>query len=124
MKKNIITAEIERFDPKKDKSPRNQEYLVETDESMSVLGLVKYIHDHLDRTLAYRNVGCYLGVCIGCLMNINGKNLRACSTTVKPGDKISIQPAKKGYTVIRDLSVDFSSKEKSGAKGIDESTEA
>jgi len=123
MKKNVITARIERFDPKKDKSPRYQEYLVETEENMSALGLVKYIHDHMDRTLAYRNVGCYLGVCIGCLMNINGKNLRACSTTVKPGDEVSIQPAKKGYMVIRDLAVDFEIKEKVGSKTIDESTE-
>jgi succinate dehydrogenase/fumarate reductase-like Fe-S protein len=123
MRKNVITAKIQRFDPEIDKSPRYQEYQVETVENMSVLGLVKYIHDNMDRTLAYRNVGCYLGVCIGCLMNINGKNLRACSTTVRPGDEVSIEPAKKGYTVVRDLVVGFGMKEQLGSKTIDESTE-
>lgn len=124
MKKNVIIAKIQRFDPKVDKSPRYEEFQVETEENMSVLGLVKHIHDNMDRTLAYRNVGCYLGVCIGCLMNINGKNLRACSITVRPGDEVMIEPAKKGYIVIRDLVVGFGvMREQLGFVAVDESIE-
>lgn len=124
MKNNVIAAKIQRFNPKVDDVPWYQEYKVETEESISVLDLVKYIHNNMDRTLAYRNVGCYMGVCIACLMNINGKNLRACSTTVSPGDELTIEPAKK-YIVIRDLVVDFGlMREQLGFQAIDESIEA
>ena len=124
MKDNVITIKIERFNPKVDKSARYQEYRVETEESMTVLDLVKYIHDNVDRTLAYRNVRCYLGVCTACLMAINGKNLRACSTSVSPGDELTIGPARKNYPVIRDLVVDFGLiRGQLGFEAIDESLE-
>lgn len=108
MKEKVITAKIQRFNPRSDDSPRFQEYKVEADESMSVLGLIKHIHDNIDRTLAYRNVSCYLGVCTACLMNINGKKARACSTIVSPGDELTIRPIKEGHDIIRDLVVDLS----------------
>jgi len=123
MKENVITVTIQRFNPKVDKSPSYQEYDIESKESMSVLLLIKHIHDNIDRTLAYRNVACYLGVCTGCIMNINGKNLRACSTIVEPGDKLTIEPAKR-YIVVRDLVVDFGvMREQLGFKAVDESLE-
>jgi len=124
MNKRAITVKIERFNPKVDASPRYQEYEVEAEEDMSVLRLVKYIHENLDRTLAYRNAGCYVGVCTACLMNINGKNLRACSTIVSAGDKVTIEPLKRNYPVIRDLVVDFGLlREKAGFLPLDESIE-
>jgi len=108
MKDKVITAKVQRFNPKIDDVPWFQEYKVETDESMSVLGLIKHIHDNIDRTLAYRNVSCYLGVCTACLMNINGKKSRACSMIVSPGDALTIKPIKEGRNIIRDLVVDLS----------------
>lgn len=106
MKKNVITAKVQRFNPTLDHSPSYRLYEIESEESMLVLSLINKIHDNIDRSLAYRNVGCNLGVCAACLMNINGKNLRACSTIVQPGDNVTIEPAQK-YPVVRDLVVDF-----------------
>ena len=36
----------------------------------------------------------------------HGKNCRACSTWINPGDELTIDPA-KGFPVIKDLVVDF-----------------
>ncbi len=85
---------------------KDQEYLVEIDSEMSVLKLLETIHDHTDRTIAYRNVKCHLGICSACLMKINGRNLRACSVSVAPGDSITIEPVDR-YITVRDLVVDF-----------------
>ena len=106
MKKNVITAKVQRFNPALDQSPSYQVYEIESAESMLVLSLIKKIHDDIDKSLAYRNVSCYRGVCTACLMNIDGKNRRACSTFAKPGDTVTVGPAKK-YPIIRDLVVDF-----------------
>jgi succinate dehydrogenase / fumarate reductase iron-sulfur subunit len=123
MKKHVITAKIQRFNRKVDKAPWYQEYKIEVEDrkSISVLDLVKHIHDKIDRTLAYRNVRCHIGVCTACLMNINGKNLRACSSTVSPGDELTIGPAKKSGPVVRDLVIDFGMMREQEA--IDESIE-
>jgi len=106
MRRNVITAKVQRFNPALDQSPSYQVYEIESEESMLVLNLIKKIHDDIDRSLAYRNVSCNLGICIACLMNVNGKNLRACTIVVKPGDNVTLRPA-KGYQIIRDLVVDF-----------------
>lgn len=113
MKKNVIIATVQRFNPTLDQSPSYQVYEVESEKSMLVLSLIKKIHDNIDRSLAYRNVGCNLGVCVACLMNINGKNLRACTTLVRPGDNVSIGPVEK-YPIVRDLVVDFGGTERTG----------
>jgi len=123
MEDNVITVKIERFNPKVDDSSKYQTYKVKTDKVMTAMVLVKYIHDNLDRTLAYRYVKCFLGVCTACLMNINGKNLRGCSYTVSPGDELTIGPARK-YGVIRDLVIDFGvMREQIDFEAIDESVE-
>ena len=106
MKKDVITAKVQRSNPRVNQSPSYKVYEVQSEESMSLLSLIKKIHDDIDRTLAYRNVSCYQGVCTACLMNIDGKNRRACSTFAKPGDTVTVGPAKK-YPIIRDLVVDF-----------------
>jgi len=112
MAEGIITAEVFRFNPEKDDNPNYVVYKVQSDKGISVLNLLSYIQLNLDRSLAYRNYFCHLGVCMSCLLHINGKNLRGCTKIIKPGDKIKIDPP-KGYKVIRDLVVDFSTKKKS-----------
>jgi succinate dehydrogenase/fumarate reductase-like Fe-S protein len=106
MQENVVTAKVLRFNPHKDKVPKYELYMVQSDRSISVLNLLHLIHQNLDRTLAYRNYFCHLGVCLSCLLHIDGKNLKGCTKTVNPGDTVTIEPP-KGYTVIRDLVVSF-----------------
>lgn len=109
MEESVITARVFRFNPQKDENPKYVVYEVQSDKSISVLNLLNYIHHNLDRSLAYRNYICHLGVCMSCLLHIDGKNVRGCSKIVRPGDTVHIEPP-AGYEVVRDLVVDFRTK--------------
>lgn len=74
-------------------------YEVPVEPGQSVLGVLQYIYDHLDPTLAF-SYSCRIGLCSACLMRVNGKVVRAC-TTLAEGDML-IEPYKDA-AVIRDL---------------------
>jgi len=110
MGQKTIIAKVFRLNPQEDNSARYDVYRVFCDRSISVLNLLYYIHHSLDPSLAFRNYFCHLGVCLSCLLRINGRNLRGCTKMFNPGDHVTIEPP-SGYRVVRDLVVDF------GAKG-------
>lgn len=104
--KDKIMVTVSRFNPTKDLRPKPQKYVVPCEGKMSVLQVMRYIYKRLDQTLAFRNYQCYKGVCGACMVNLNGKPVRACHTLVEPGKEITIEPV-RGYRLIRDLAVDF-----------------
>ena len=77
------------------------EYQVPVEPGESVLGVLQYIYDHLDPTLTF-SCSCRIGLCSACLMRVNGKVVRACTTLVD-GDTL-IEPYKDD-ALIRDLVV-------------------
>lgn len=97
-----IRVKIRRFDPQVDKEPYYAEYQLPLAEGTSVLGVLKYIYENLDRSLSYY-CSCRIGKCFGCWVTVNGKTQLAC-TTLAQGDMV-IEP-QKGYEVIKDLVVD------------------
>jgi succinate dehydrogenase / fumarate reductase iron-sulfur subunit len=101
-----IKAKIFRYNPDKDKQPYFQDYNVKTDRSFTVHELLTVIHHDHDGTLAYRQFKCYKGMCTTCLVKLNGKVVKGCSTQVEPGSEITLEPA-AGGDLIRDLVVDF-----------------
>lgn len=78
-----------------------QEYQVPAVQGQSVYGMLEYIYDHLDSSLAF-SASCRIGLCSDCLVRVNGKVVRAC-TTIPQGD-ILIEPYKH-TCVSRDLVV-------------------
>ena len=77
---------------------------VPTDEAMTVMALLRYIYRNLNQGLAFRNYSCYIGVCSGCLVKVDGKTVRSCETLIEPGAEVTIEPAAKDDSVIiRDL---------------------
>ncbi len=105
----MVTVKIKRSDNCQESGSSFQEYAVHIEDKVTVLNLLKIIHVTIDQTIAYRNVKCYIGTCTACLMKINGKNLRACSVSVFPGDTVTIEPVDT-HLNLRDLVVDFSCK--------------
>ncbi len=84
-----------------------QEYQVPTNGLIRVLDLMRYIFEELNPNFAYRRHLCRDDVCMGCLININGKIRLACSTPLEPGlTEYRLAPAKT-FPVIRDLVVDY-----------------
>jgi len=76
-------------------------YEVPVEPGQSVLGVLQYIYDHLDPTLAF-SCSCRIGLCSACLVRVNGKVVRACTTLVE-GDML-IEPYSDDAR-IRDLVV-------------------
>lgn len=112
--KETIKALIYRFNPRRDAAPVFKHYEIASSSGMTVMMLLRHIYREQDRTLAFRDYECYRGVCSACLVRVDGKNVRACSELVSPGQAIKIEPI-GGYPVVRDLVVDFSGEDGSVA---------
>lgn len=108
---DYITANVFRYDPDVDKEPYYKEYRVKADEDMLVLALLGLIQKEIDQTLSFRNFCCGLQMCQSCLMKINHRKRFACLTTVKPGEKVIIEPATYPESHIKDLVVKLPHKE-------------
>ena len=79
-----------------------KEYEIPYTDRMTVLNVLDYAHEDYDRSLAYYK-SCRIGKCTGCLVEVNGKNIEACTTLAR--DSMKIGPAKR-RKVIRDLVVE------------------
>ena len=100
---NQITTIVFRYDPERDEKPYYDEYRVKAEEEMPVLTLLNRIHNEIDPTLSFRSFCCGLQMCRSCLMKINDKKRLACLTLVKPGEKVTIEPASYPEGHIKDL---------------------
>jgi succinate dehydrogenase / fumarate reductase iron-sulfur subunit len=99
-----ITVKVLRQDPTVNSGKAEyQSYSVPLDQGATVLSVLRYISENVDRTLSYYR-SCRIGKCAGCRMRINGKTRLACTTAVT-GD-IVVEPL-KGYEVVKDLVVDM-----------------
>ena len=104
------TFRIRRFDPER-QSPTSydQEYVLDTEPSDTVLdGLIK-IRDSIDESLTLR-CSCRGSICGSCGMRINGQATLACKTKVismiSESGTIKIEPM-KNMPVIKDLVTDM-----------------
>ncbi len=104
--KQGITVKVFRFTPETDSQGRFEEFAIETGESLSVMALLAKVHD-LDPGFACRTSTCFKGACGSCLVRANGKDVFGCTTLVKPGEAVTVEPHSK-FKIIRDVVVDFS----------------
>lgn len=105
----MIRFRILRFDPKRDKKPRFDNFEIATQRGMTVLDGLIYILEELDHSLAYRS-SCCTALCGSCAMHINGRYRLACQTQIEDVAKngeVGIEPLRH-MPVIRDLVVDMS----------------
>ncbi len=114
---NDIQVKIFRYDPFYHSKHYYQSYSIPTSEPTTVMDLLIYIYHHLDNSLSFRNYTCYRGTCLSCLVKVDGKNVRACSTLIQPGATVSIDPFRREQ-VIRDLVVDFNKSTKNKEYGL------
>lgn len=93
---------VYRFDPEKDIEPRYQTYSMPYQVGLSVLNVLQFIFENIDPSLSFY-YSCRIGKCNGCLMMVNDKATRTCTTPAS--SKMKIEPL-KGYKVIKDLVVE------------------
>jgi succinate dehydrogenase / fumarate reductase iron-sulfur subunit len=101
------TFKIFRFDPRKEKNHRYQEYQIEVNPVDKILDCLNRIRWDQDTSLAYR-MSCAHGVCGSDAMRINGVCALACQRLIKDysEDPILIEPLPH-FPVLKDLMVDF-----------------
>ena len=97
-----IVASIFRYDPAEDQQPYYQAYTVPVRQELTLQAMLEYIYENCDDTLAFRKGKCYQGICGRCLVKLNGKPVRACSTLLQAGDSVQVDPVNK-EKVLRDL---------------------
>ncbi len=104
---NLVTFNIQRFNPDTDKAPYWQSYEFDRHDSGAIMVLdgLLWIKDNLDESLSFRR-SCGEGVCGSDGMNINGKNGLACITPIAEMTKVSLKPF-PGMPVQRDLITDM-----------------
>lgn len=102
-----VTFKIKRFNPETDDGVHWDSFQLEVDPKDRVLDSLLKIKRTLDGTLTFR-YSCAHGVCGSDGMMINGINQLACQVLIQDlkSDTIKIEPM-KGYTVLKDLVVDF-----------------
>ena len=106
-----VKINVRRYSPESTSNvPHTQEYLLEMDDSSTVLdGLIK-IREEIDGTLSLR-CSCSSAICGSCAMRMNGEAGLACNTKIidvmpHDGTPILVEPA-GNLPVIKDLVVDF-----------------
>jgi len=95
---------VQRFDPRTDDTPHEQEYAFEEEGAISVIQAIRRVHHDIDPTLAYRNTDCRRGVCGLCSMMVNGRRRLACMVAAEGTMTIAAPPNRK---VVRDLVFDL-----------------
>lgn len=106
MEKELAKLKIFRYDPDV-KVPWFKEYQVPMKEGLTVQKALFLIAEQSDDPPAFRPYMCNRGQCACCVLTIDGKNLRACTTQVRR--EMTVEPIYQ-YPVVRDLVVDFGRK--------------
>lgn len=84
-----------------------QTYEIPREGITRTLDALDYIYKNIDATLGYRRHLCNDGQCHACEMRVNGKKVLACLRAIKSDEgELTIEPI-EGYSVIKDLIVDY-----------------
>lgn len=102
MEGKSIHVRILRFSPE-ERRERVDTFHVPYGPGMTVQTMLRYIYEHKDPTLAFRDYRCGRGVCNACSMKVNGKVARSCQRPVRAGEDVLLEPAND--RVIKDLVV-------------------
>jgi len=103
---DTVRVKVFRFDPSVDAEPRYDTFEVPYDDQETILGVLKYIAQHHDSSLAFRE-SCRIGNCVVCGVKVNGHGATACRKILKEFDtrELVVEPSRLDH-IIRDLVCD------------------
>lgn len=101
-------VKILKYSPDVDSVPYYKEFQVPFHQEDTVLDALVYIYENLDGSIGFR-YSCKQRLCMGCRAKVNGKSVLTCKAQMLR--EVTIEPLDT-YEVIRDLTVDFSTKKK------------
>lgn len=104
--KDEAKVTVHRFDPTTDNKPKYQTYMVPACgwKDLKVLDTLRYIQQHMDGSLSFRESCRQYQVCNACIVMVNKKVALACEVMASP--EMVIEPAPR-YPLIKDLVVSF-----------------
>jgi succinate dehydrogenase / fumarate reductase iron-sulfur subunit len=105
MEQQLVHAKVFRSEIGNETKKARSSFTVPYGEAMTIQTLLRYIHENLDPTLAFRDFRCGRGVCNTCRIKVNGKVIRSCETPIQAGAEILLEPLND--RVIKDLVVAF-----------------
>ena len=88
----IVELRIKRSNPANQESAQESIFILEYHAGMTLQSALEYIYARLDSSLAFRPYRCGKGICASCLVSVNGRRKKACTTFLKPGDRLVIGP--------------------------------
>ena len=97
-----IEIRIRRHPFPSGKDPQESVYVLPFAEGLTLHRALEYIYNELDPTIAFRPFRCGKGICMSCLVSVNGERKQGCITFLRPGDRLLIEPERR-HPVIRDL---------------------
>ncbi|MGH9317153.1 MAG: succinate dehydrogenase/fumarate reductase iron-sulfur subunit [Thermoanaerobaculia bacterium] len=103
----MITLEVARYRPEREREPTFQTYEVPFRKDWVVLDALNHIKDRLDGSLSYR-WSCRMGVCGSCGMMVDGEPKLTCATFLSdymPGP-VRVEPLRY-FPVVRDLVIEM-----------------
>ncbi len=98
---SLAKVKIYRYNPAVDQEAYYDVYEDIPFEGHTVLGVLKYIYEQHDTSLAFR-YSCRAGLCNVCILRLNGKNVMSCK---KMAEKEMLIEPPKNKKVIKDLMV-------------------
>ncbi len=100
----MVKVEISRYSPEKDTEPHLQTFVLPLEKGDTVLGLLNYIRNNLDESIAYKAY-CTNEHCGECGIRINGNPVLACREKIS-ADHLVLEPLAR-FKVIKDLVADI-----------------
>lgn len=113
----VITVRVFRCRPETGEAGRLEEFRVASAAPLSVMALLARVHE-LDASFCCRTSTCFKGKCGSCLVRVNGKDVFGCTTLVRPGETVTVEPHSR-FAVIRDVVVDFARPLAAGEEGAE-----
>lgn len=98
---DMLSVKVKRYDPEK------RDFILEShqvpfEKGMSVLMVLEHLYE--EKGIHFRH-SCDVGLCVICMVKVNGKNRLACTEIVNnPEEGLAIEPVER-FTPIRDLVV-------------------
>jgi succinate dehydrogenase/fumarate reductase-like Fe-S protein len=98
----VVQLKVFRLNPEKEEDASYVTYEIEGQDSL--LMALRFVREHIDPSLAFRDFHCAKGVCGSCIMRVDGKPRKACETMLISGRTYLIEPL-EGKRIIKDLVV-------------------
>jgi succinate dehydrogenase/fumarate reductase-like Fe-S protein len=99
---NQIEIRIRRLPTPSEEEAKESVYFLPFMDGLTLHRALEYIYNQLDPSIAFRPYTCNKGICMSCLVSVNKRMRQACTTFLKPGDRIVVE-ADPAHPVIRDL---------------------